>query len=236
MGRGLDGLAREQRRAASRRGRAARSGAGGRPGSASSAAQAAKPPSSVATSWRPCRPGGRPRGARASVVAVAVHDDRRDPAIAPFSASRRAISGWSTDAEPRGRERLRARDVAAARLAAEAPAVVGGDRPDVDDREGRVVEPATEVVGGDGRRQGGRFEDAHRVLQFLRVSGKQKPLPPAGVRGSVARIGSGRPRSDTPDAFQAGGATRTRARVVTVVHLGAKDARSAPVRAIAGSA
>ena len=82
-------------------------------------------------------------------VAVAVDDD-----VATLD---RALLGEESGdlglvdgAEPRGRERLRARDVAAARLAGEPPAVVGGDRPDVDDREGRVVEPATELVGGDG--------------------------------------------------------------------------------------
>ena len=53
-------------------------------------------------------------------------------------------------AEPLAGERDRARDVAAARLALESPAVVGRGRAEIDDGEVRIAQAPGEVGGGDG--------------------------------------------------------------------------------------
>ena len=75
--------------------------------------------------------------------------------------------------QPGGRERDGARDVAAARLAVGAPAVVGGQRPDVDDGETRVAESFSELVCGDG---------GHRSFLSMTVTcGQQKAPVGAGV-------------------------------------------------------
>ena len=86
-----------------------------------------------------------PRSARAAderggvVRAVAVDDDVAagdDPLLVEEAPD----LGLVDDVEPGGREGDGARDVAAARLAVPAPAVVGGERADVDDGQSRVVE------------------------------------------------------------------------------------------------
>ncbi len=63
-------------------------------------------------------------------------------------------------AQPGRREDRRAWDVAAACLALEAPAVVGGDRADIDDGQARVGQAPVELVGRDGPR--GRSQDLIR--------------------------------------------------------------------------
>jgi hypothetical protein len=91
--------------------------------------------------------------------------------------------------QPLGRERDRARDVAAARLARRAPAVVGAERPRVDDDEARVGELSRERVGGDrrGRARGGSGwgveEVGHRGVPS--VTGRGNDKTPAIGRGPV---------------------------------------------------
>src|SRR5207237_6033096 len=54
--------------------------------------------------------------------------------------------------EPCDRERNGTRDMAAAGFAAEAPAVVGSDRTDVDDGDRRIGNASAELLGRDGAR------------------------------------------------------------------------------------
>src|SRR5215208_7124228 len=96
-------------------------------------------------------------------------------------------------ADPRCGECDGTGDVAPTRLAVEPPAVVGGERPDIDDREVRVMETVAELGGGDrgGFRCGNDFEGTHRncvpSLDDGAGRGHQKTPVDAGVPGKPAR-------------------------------------------------
>ena len=141
--------------------------------------------------------------------AVGVDDDRalgRDALLVEQADD----LGLVDAVQPRRRERDRARDVAAARLAVQSPAVVGGDRAQVDDGQAGVAEPvlSSSVVmvrvmwcvpfsRGDLRRQDlGKKEDrGHWVVTAVPSLGSEGLVR---VRRSAQR---GTPR--TP-AIQAG--------------------------------
>jgi len=73
--------------------------------------------------------------------------------------------------EPRARERDGARDMATARLVGQAPAVVPGQRPGVDDRQSRVGQAVAELGGRNGRPVSwiGPLRFGHLVFPFLVV-------------------------------------------------------------------
>ena len=81
-------------------------------------------------------------------VAAAVHDDLgacRDP----LALQRDHELGVVEPGQPACRERDRPRDVAAAHVTFDPPAVVSGQRPRVDDAQVRLAEPATQLRRGD---------------------------------------------------------------------------------------
>ena len=73
--------------------------------------------------------------------------------------------------EPLGGECDGARDVAATGVIALAPAVVGLDRPDVDDGKPRGAEPIPETCDGDGR----GVSDGHRAASLTVARARDKP-------------------------------------------------------------
>ena len=111
-------------------------------GSASSAAHPCQPASSTRTSLAPS--SLQPRGECARVARPRRRVRRRrcgrSRSRTPFSPSRLATSAGSMRGQPRGREGDGARDVPAAGLVGEAPAVEGGQRSDVDDDQARRAE------------------------------------------------------------------------------------------------
>ena len=142
------------------------------------------PPSRRPGSRRPGGPGpGQIRQVARRCVDVTV-DDHVDPARDALRLQQPYDLGLLERAEPLARERHRTRDVAATHLTVQAPAVVGGERAKVDDGEVGVDETGGELVGGDGRRNGDRFEDAHRMRVPSRV---RQSKTPATCRGSGFR-------------------------------------------------
>ena len=126
--------------------------------------------------------------------------------------------------QPIPRERHSARDMAAADLASEAPAVVRGQRAHVDDRQGRFAQPIAKLVGRNCQAVPllNDVECTHRWSLWIVVlrSNKKPRSDRAGVTVGAARFVRRDPRSWTPSALPGNGATRTAdADACRVVHL-----------------
>ena len=166
------------------------------------------------------RPGG-PAGVIAAHVLEAARQQvarERDGVVRPVAIDHDRAAGLNAlrteeafdlgrihGSQPIARERHSARDVAAAGLASEAPAVVGGQWAHVDDRQCRVAQPVTKLVGRNC--QAGPLlndvECAHRWIPLdCRAAVKQKPRSDrAGVTVGAARFVRRVPRSWTPSAL-----------------------------------
>ncbi len=132
---------------------------------------------------RDAEPLERARDGRSVVRIVAVHHDLAiggDALPGEQPRDLRLVDGG----EPVGRQRGGARDVPATRFAAKSPAVVRRERPDVEDRERRVVEAIPQLCGIDG--SGGRGHEG--LLARDGPDTKKTPAASAGVRGFRAGV------------------------------------------------
>ena len=174
---------------------------------------------------RPPTRRARPRGsgveARVARGASRAGRRRRRPCVVDHDRpaggsrpSRRAVArsrpGRRRRATRSGRRARPGRD-RRGRLGAEAPAVVGGDRTDVEDGAVGVVEG-----GAEGRCVDRRGASGHVCAPS--GGGHQKTPAVAGVVGGVRANRVSGPRPDTPPALHGSTATRTRAHESKMAH------------------